>query len=469
MTLKLYNTLTRRKEVFKPLKGKVVGIYSCGPTVYGFAHIGNFRAYIFSDLLRRYLKYKGYKVKQVMNLTDVDDKTIKGSRNRGIPLAEYTLKYKQAFFENIKTLNIGQVEVYPEATKHIREMVGLVKKLLKKGYAYQSGDGSIYYDISKFADYGKLAHLDMDGLKEGARIKHDEYAKEKAQDFALWKAYDNEDGDVFWQTELGKGRPGWHIECSAMSMKYLGNSFDIHTGGVDLIFPHHTNEIAQSEGATGKKFVNYWLHNEHLLVDGRKMSKSLGNFFTLRDLLNKCHKPMAIRYILLTTHYRQQLNFTEESLKAAENAVERLNNLIFNLRNVTSASDNKAADRLIEQTKIKFERKMDDDLNISEALAVIFDFVRDVNKLIDTNRISRKNAKDVIESMKKFDTVIGVIDFKEESIGKEILNLVNEREKARKEKDFAKADKIREKIKEKGFIIEDSKEGSRIRKSINRI
>jgi len=469
MTLKLYNTLTRRKEVFKPLKGKVVGIYSCGPTVYGFAHIGNFRAYIFSDLLRRYLKYKGYKVKQVMNLTDVDDKTIKGSRNRGIPLAEYTLKYKQAFFENIKTLNIGQVEVYPEATKHIREMVGLVKKLLKKGYAYQSGDGSIYYDISKFADYGKLAHLDMDGLKEGARIKHDEYAKEKAQDFALWKAYDNEDGDVFWQTELGKGRPGWHIECSAMSMKYLGNSFDIHTGGVDLIFPHHTNEIAQSEGATGKKFVNYWLHNEHLLVDGRKMSKSLGNFFTLRDLLNKCHKPMAIRYILLTTHYRQQLNFTEESLKAAENAVERLNNLIFNLRNVTSASDNKAADRLIEQTKIKFERKMDDDLNISEALAVIFDFVRDVNKLTDTNRISKKNAGDVISLMKKFDTVIGVIDFKEESIDKEILGLAEEREKARKEKDFARADKIREKIKEKGFIIEDSKEGSRIRKSINRI
>ena len=449
MTLKLYNTLTRRKEVFKPLKGKVVGIYSCGPTVYGFAHIGNFRAYIFSDLLRRYLKYKGYKVKQVMNLTDVDDKTIKGSRNRGIPLAEYTLKYKQAFFENIKTLNIGQVEVYPEATKHIREMVGLVKKLLKKGYAYQSGDGSIYYDISKFADYGKLAHLDMDGLKEGARIKHDEYAKEKAQDFALWKAYDNEDGDVFWQTELGKGRPGWHIECSAMSMKYLGNSFDIHTGGVDLIFPHHTNEIAQSEGATGKKFVNYWLHNEHLLVDGRKMSKSLGNFFTLRDLLNKCHKPMAIRYILLTTHYRQQLNFTEESLKAAENAVERLNNLIFNLRNVTSASDNKAADRLIEQTKIKFERKMDDDLNISEALAVIFDFVRDVNKLIDTNRISRKNAKDVIESMKKFDTVIGVIDFKEESIDKEILGLAEEREKAEEGEVKEPEVKVEEKKEEK--------------------
>src|SRR3989338_1743942 len=278
MTLKLYNTLTRRKEVFKPLKGKVVGIYSCGPTVYGFAHIGNFRAYIFSDLLRRYLKYKGYKVKQVMNLTDVDDKTIKGSRNRGIPLAEYTLKYKQAFFENIKTLNIGQVEVYPEATKHIREMVGLVKKLLKKGYAYQSGDGSIYYDISKFADYGKLAHLDMDGLKEGARIKHDEYAKEKAQDFALWKAYDNEDGDVFWETELGKGRPGWHIECSAMSMKYLCKTFDIHTGGTDTMFPHHENEKTQSEAAPGYKDVNNWLHCEHLMVEGKKMSKSLGNF-----------------------------------------------------------------------------------------------------------------------------------------------------------------------------------------------
>jgi len=412
----------------------------------------------------RYLKYKGYKVKQVMNLTDVDDKTIKGSTKERVPLTEYTLKYKEAFFDDINTLNIEKVEVYPEATKHIKEMTALIEKLLKKSYAYKGDDGSIYYDISKFKNYRKLANLELESLKQGERVKNDEYAKEKAQDFALWKAYDKEDGDVFWQTELGKGRPGWHIECSAMSMKYHGNSFDIHTGGVDLTFPHHTNEIAQSEGATGKKFVKYWVHNEHLLVNGRKMSKSFGNFFTLRDLLKKGHTPMAIRYVLLATHYRQQLNFTEDGLKAAENAVERLNNFIFKLRNVKSDTSNKTVDRLIEQTKIKFEKKMDDSLNISEALGVVFDFVRDINKLIDEDKISKKNAKDAIGLMKEIDSVIGVIDFKEESINKEITDLVKEREKARKEKDFARADKIRDKIKEKGFIIEDSSEGPRIKK-----
>ena len=460
MTLKLYNTLTRKKETFKPLKDNLVRIYSCGPTVYDFAHIGNFRAYLCSDLLRRYLKYKGYKIKQVMNLTDVDDKTIKGSINEGIPLAEYTLKYKQAFFEDIKTLNIEKVEVYPEATKHIREMVSLVKKLLKKGYAYKSEDGSTYYDISKFKDYGKLAHLDLKELKEGARIKHDEYEKEKAQDFALWKAYDDEDGNVFWQTEIGKGRPGWHIECSAMSMKYLGESFDIHLGGVDLIFPHHTNEIAQSEGATGKRFVKYWLHNEHLLVNGRKMSKSLGNFFTLRDLLKKGHSPMAIRYTLLTTHYRQQLNFTEESLKSAENTIQRLNDFMLKLEEAKESRSNKRVNGLISKTKKSFEKEMDDDLSISNALAVIFDFIREINKL----KIGRKDAEKIHKLMMDFNNVLGFIETKKEELDKDIEKLIKEREEARKNKNYKKADKIRNNLKKKGIILEDTPDGVRWKK-----
>jgi len=458
--LKLYNTLTRKKEEFKPIKKDYVRLYSCGPTVYDFAHIGNFRAYIFSDLLRRYLKYKNYKVKQIMNLTDVDDKTIKGSRKEGVVLAEYTLKYKEAFFEDIKKLNIENVEFYPEATKHIKEMVVLIKTLLNKKYAYKSDDGSIYYDISKFKNYGKLAHLDMKGLKKGARVKHDEYEKEKTHDFALWKAYDEEDGDVFWKTELGKGRPGWHIECSAMSMKYLGESFDIHTGGVDLIFPHHENEIAQSEAATKKKFVKYWIHNEHLLVDGKKMSKSLGNFYTLRDILKKGYNPKAIRYLLLSTHYRQKLNFTFKVLEAAKNSIDRLNNFVFNLKNIKETKDNKEVSALIKKVKEEFEKEMDDDLNISKALAVIFDFMRDVNKLI----ISKKDAKEIYNVMFNFNKVLGVLEEKEEKISKEIQDLINEREKARKNKDYKKADEIRNELRKKGFIIEDTKEGPRLKK-----
>ncbi|MEM7819165.1 MAG: cysteine--tRNA ligase, partial [Candidatus Aenigmatarchaeota archaeon] len=291
MVLKLFNTLTRKKEVFKPIKKNEVRMYTCGPTVYDFAHIGNFRTYVWQDILKRWLLFKGFKVKHVMNLTDIDDKTIKGAREQGISLREFTEKYIKAFFEDSKTLNLLPADVYPRATEHIREIVELIKILIEKGYAYKGEDGSIYYDISKFKDYGKLSKLKIKELKAGARVKSDSYTKEEAYDFALWKAWDPEDGEVFFETEIGKGRPGWHIECSAMSMKYLGETFDIHTGGVDLIFPHHENEIAQSEAATGKKFVNYWLHAEHLIVEGRKMSKSLGNFYTLRDLLAKGYDP----------------------------------------------------------------------------------------------------------------------------------------------------------------------------------
>ena len=323
MALRFFNTLTRAKEDFYTVHPGEVGMYTCGPTVYDYAHIGNFRAYVFGDILHRYLIYKGYQVTYVMNLTDVDDKTIAGSQKERITLAEYTRRYKDAFFEDIRDLNIIPADIYPEATTHIKDMTDLVKTLLAKDKAYKN-EGSTYYRIESFPQYGKLSRMEMSGLKAGARVASDEYEKEQVADFALWKGWEQKDGPIFWETGVGKGRPGWHIECSAMSMKYLGKHFDIHTGGVDLIFPHHENEIAQSEAATDEKFVNFWLHNEHLMVEGRKMAKSFGNYYTLRDLLNKGYHPIAIRYLLLATHYRQQLNFTFDGLEAAKNALQRL-------------------------------------------------------------------------------------------------------------------------------------------------
>jgi cysteinyl-tRNA synthetase len=454
--LKLYNTLTRKKELFKPIKKGFVGMYSCGPTVYDFAHIGNFRAYIAADLLKRYIRFKGFRVKHVMNITDVDDKTIKNSRKQGVSLKKFTDKYIKAFFEDIETLNIDKADVYPKATETIKEMVSLVKRLLEKGIAYKGDDGSIYYNISMFKEYGKLAGVKLKEMQAKSRISHDEYDKEDTQDFALWKAWDDEDGDVFWLTDIGKGRPGWHIECSAMSSKYLGKHFDIHTGGVDLIFPHHQNEIAQSEAANNCKFVNYWFHNEHLLVENKKMSKSLGNFYTLRDLLNKGYGPRAIRYVLLSTHYREKLNFTFTGLEAAKNGIERLDNFMFNLKHIQENKDNKKIMTLIKKVENNFEKAMDDDLNIANALAVIFDFIRDVNK----EEISKKNAKEIIKFMKKIDSVLGLLkEEKEEKLDKNIEALIKKREFARKNKDYEKADKIRAELKEKGIILEDTKKG----------
>ncbi|MCX6799432.1 MAG: cysteine--tRNA ligase, partial [Candidatus Diapherotrites archaeon] len=324
--LKLYNTIGRKKQPFKPLHGKTVGMYTCGPTVYNYIHIGNLKSFLAEDVLKRYLLYKGFKVKHVRNLTDVDDKTINGSRMEGVPLREFTEKYTRAFFEDIESVRILPAGIYPKATEHIAEMVKLIKALLRKGYAYKGDDGSIYYSIKKFKNYGKLAGINFRELKVGARVKQDTYDKGEAQDFALWKSWAPDDGDVYWETEIGKGRPGWHIECSAMSMKYLGSTFDIHGGGEDLVFPHHENEIAQSEGATGKKFVRYWVHNAFLLVNGEKMSKSLGNYYTLRDL--KDYNPIAVRYLMISSSYRQPLNFTFEALRAAQSALDRLNELI---------------------------------------------------------------------------------------------------------------------------------------------
>src|SRR3989338_1039915 len=455
MPLKFFNTLARRKEIFRPLRGKNVGMYTCGPTVYDYAHIGNFRAYVWEDLLRRYLKYRGFRVKQVMNLTDVDDKTIKGSRAQGIPLQEFTEKYKKAFFEDIAKLNIERVEIYPSATEHINEMVALIRELLKKKYAYKGEDGSIYYNIKKFKNYGKLSKFKLRKLIAGKRVKQDEYEKEVASDFALWKAWDENDGDVFWETALGKGRPGWHIECSAMSMKYLGETFDIHTGGIDNMFPHHENEIAQSEAAAGKKFVKYWMHCRHLLVNGKKMSKSLGNFYALGDL--KDYDASAIRYLLLATHYRKELNFTLQGLEGAKNIVGHLNETIRRLKDA-NGNENKNMQKLIKNTKIKFEKAMDDDLDITKALSALSEFEKQINKAIDANELSRNNATAVIEFLKSVDSVLGVMKFESEELklSAEVQRLIEERENARKGKDFAKADEIRAKLKEMGYALDDT-------------
>ncbi|MFO8016515.1 MAG: cysteine--tRNA ligase [Candidatus Woesearchaeota archaeon] len=467
MNLKLYNTLTRKIEPFRPIEAGKAAIYSCGPTVYDFAHIGNFRAYICSDLLVRWLEYRGFKVTQVMNLTDVDDKTIKGSMKEGVSLSEYTKRYKEAFFEDIKALNMRKADEYPEATQTIDEMAKIVKTLMDKGYAYRGDDNSIYFSVRKFSDYGKLSGVKVKDLKAGARVKQDEYEKEEANDFALWKAWDEGDGDVFWETELGKGRPGWHIECSAMSMKNLGPTFDIHTGGIDLVFPHHENEIAQSEACTGKRFVNYWVHNEWLLVNGRKMSKSLGNFFTFRDLLEKGHKPRAIRYLLLTTHYRTQLNFTEDGIKAADSSVQRLidfRDRMEELKEGSDAEENEDVKGLVQKARKDFEDSMDDDLQISPALAAVFDFVHEANRLAMDNRLGRKNAQEIISFIDDIDRVLGIMDYAEDDVPEDIKAMAEEREKARKEKDFKKADSIRDELKEKGYSVEDTPSGPRLKR-----
>jgi cysteinyl-tRNA synthetase len=459
----IFNTLTRQKEIFTPISQGEVKMYTCGPTVYDYAHIGNFRAFLFEDLLKRWLRYCGFRVIHIMNLTDVDDKTIKGSQTKGVALKRYTEFFVKAFFEDIAKLNIDPADVYPCATDHVPEMVAIIKTLQEKGFAYRGEDGSIYYAVSKFPEYGKLSHLKVGELKAGARVSQDEYAKEDVQDFALWKAYTSEDGDAFWETELGKGRPGWHIECSAMSMKYLGETFDIHCGGIDNMFPHHENEIAQSEAATGKIFAYYWMHNEHLQVEGKKMSKRFGNFYTLRDLLEKGYDPMVIRYLLLSTHYRQQFNFTFEGLNAAKGAIERLKNLRRRLQDAKGSDSEGKVAMQIQHVKQGFGEAMNDDLNISTALAALFDFVREINNLLDANVVSREEADQAAESLMQFNTVLGVIDKveKEEPLPSDIDNLVQKREEARRAKNWKEADQIRDQLKVLGIVVEDTAQGVR--------
>ena len=463
MTLILTNTYGRKLQKFVPLKKNVVRIYTCGPTVWDYAHIGNFRTYVFQDVLRRYLEYKGYRVVQVTNITDVDDKTIRQSKATGVTLREYTKKYEEAYFADLEALNIERAEHYPRATEHIEQMVALVKKLMRKGFAYQA-EGSVYFDVSRFKTYGKLSGARLDELKTGARVDSDEYGKDEARDFVLWKGWRPEDGSVFWETTIGKGRPGWHIECSAMSMKYLGTTFDIHSGGEDLIFPHHENEIAQSEGATGKKFVRFWLHCGMLMVAGRKMAKSSGNFYTLKDLLSKGHDPLVVRYLLMSAHYRAQLNFTEEALSDAAKAVEALRGTYRRVKSAetTSKHDNISLRKLLSREQREFEKAMDDDLNTPRALAAVHRTARAVNRAIDQSEFSKEDVTAVLRLFSRLDSVLGILADRTapSELPKEAERLIRERDQARANRDWATADKLREELYAIGIIVEDTPAGT---------
>ncbi|MBI2628949.1 cysteine--tRNA ligase [Candidatus Pacearchaeota archaeon] len=438
--LKLYNTLTRKKEAFIPIKKGSVSMYSCGPTVYNYAHIGNLRTYIFNDLLKKSLQFLGYKVIHVMNITDVDDKTIMASQKNDKTLKEFTREYEKIFFQDIDSLNIKKPDYVLRATESINEMVKIIKSLMDKGYAYKTSDG-IYFSINKSKDYGKLAQLEkrkQDKNKE--RVKNDEYDKENMRDFALWKFYTKEDGDNFWNTEIGKGRPGWHIECSAMSMKSLGNRLDIHTGAVDLIFPHHTNEIAQSEAATGKKFVNYWLHAGFLTVKEGKMSKSLGNVIYLENIISQGFSPLDYRYMCLTTHYRSPLIFSLENLNAAKNSYERLKNICQELKDDKNVNKSYLAE---------FEKVIEDDLDMPKALQVLWNLLRD------------PKAKGKYQTIKIMDSIfsLDLLDKPKINIPDEIKKLVKDREQARKSKNWKLADELRDKINKQGYFISDTDQG----------
>jgi len=459
MEIRFFNTMERKVVPFAPLKPGEVGLYTCGPTVYNFAHIGNFRAYTFEDILKRTLEFFGYKVHQVMNLTDVDDKTIRDSRAAGLPLRTFTEKYKKAFFEDIKTLNIEPAEVYPAATDHIPEMIALIKILMEKGFAYQAEDKCIYFSIAKFPAYGRLARIDRENQRAGVRINTDEYAKDSVADFALWKAWDENDGDVKWESPWGPGRPGWHIECSAMSSKYLGTAFDIHTGGIDNMFPHHEDEIAQSEAANGKKWVNYWLHCEHLMLNGEKMSKSLGNFYTLRDLQAKGWRGPEIRWVLVGAHYRKKLNFTFEALAQARETLNRFSAFFARMRGVSAPGDGSEIRGQIDSALEKFGYAMADDLNTAEAVAQLFELSREANRLADAGTLSKAGAAEVLAAFRKFDSIIGCLDVDKvpeaEEIPQELAALAEQRAAARKAKNFAESDRLRDEISAKGYLIED--------------
>ena len=462
--IKLFNTLTRKKESFKSIIKNKVGLYTCGPTVYWYAHLGNLRTYLFEDILRRTLEYNGYKIKQVMNITDIEDKIIKKALQENKDIYAITKPYIKLFFDDLKKLNIEKAEKYPKAASHIKEMINIIKSLIKKGLAYKGEDGSVYFDISKYKNYGKLSRLDKEELKINARISSDEYKKEEAQDFVLWKNQASEELKkikAVWKSPWGWGRPGWHIECSAMAIKYLGKTFDIHCGAVDLIFPHHENEIAQSEGATGKKFSNYWLHGEHLLINGQKMSKSLGNFFTLRDI-ESAFNPLAFRYLVLTSHYRSKLNFTWESLQAAQNALFRLNDELQIMNYESLAKQNKltANKNLIIDYQKKFLSAINDDLNTPKAIALIWRIIK------DDNLPSPVKKQLILE----FNKVLGlrldkIKPIKIQKIPIKIKEMTEKREQLRRNQQFIPADLLRKKIEELGYVMEDTANGLKIKKS----
>jgi cysteinyl-tRNA synthetase len=483
--MRFFNTYSRKLEEFQPLDpaARSIKIYTCGPTVYSRAHIGNFRAYIFEDLLQRHLELRGYKVHRVMNITDVDDKTIRGAREAGVPLVKFTGQFKQAFFEDAKTLRIRCADEFPCATdlRYIERMIAMIGALISKRLAYQADDNSVYFRINKFPEYGKLAHFDLTQLQSTGRVKHDEYDKEHIGDFALWKAWDEEDGDVKWDSPWGLGRPGWHIECSAMATTLLGDQIDIHCGGVDNIFPHHEAEIAQSEGVTGKKFVRYWLHCAHLLVDGQKMAKSLGNFYTVPDVLAKGYTGRELRYALLRVHYRVPLNFTWEGMNEARESLGRIDEWLARLRevaekeNVQPASAVDGLRRGERSTPINreqasnaqrptqnFEDALDDDLNISAALGFLFESIRETNRAMDANKLDAGSAKAWLEWWKRINTVLDLEAGGEIVIPQEVTQLANERENARRERNWKRSDELRERISALGWEVRDTNDGAKL-------
>jgi len=459
--MKFYNTLTNKIETFKEIKKGAIGLYTCGPTVYDFAHIGNFRSYVFEDLVKRYFIYRGFHMEHVMNITDIDDKTIKKANELQVSLEEVTEPIIKAFMEDIETMNILKADHYPRATEHIDEMLEIVEKLEEKGYAYKK-DHSVYFSIEKFSDYGRLANISKENLRTGISVDADEYDKENAQDFVLWKGKKEEEGETSWKSDkYGEGRPGWHLECSAMSSKYLGDHFDIHMGGVDNIFPHHENEIAQSVCATGKKFVNYWVHCQHLIVDNQKMSKSLGNFYTLRDLLKRGYDPMEIRYLLISTHYRKLLNFSFAGLAQSRQSLKRISDFIFSLNGLTPADgETKEISRLTKESEKKFQENMDGDFNISGALGILFEFIHQVN--LGLNDLKKEDIKNILDFMDRIDRVLGVIKKEEEAVlDAEIEEKIKQRNNAREEKNYQLADAIRDELKAKGIVLIDTPDGAR--------
>ena len=461
--LRFRNTLSGKVEEFHPMVEGEVRLYYCGPTVWNFGHIGNFRSALAADVLRRYLKFKGFKVTHVMNITDVEDRIIAQSQAAGLSIDEYTEKYIEAMWEDADALGLERPDIVPRATRHIPEMVDLIEKLLAKNHAYKS-DGSIYYRIASFPEYGKLSKINFAGNIAGAseRIDTDKYEKEDARDFALWKEPESET-EPAWDTAIGRGRPGWHIECSAMSMKYLGETFDIHAGGVDLVFPHHENEIAQSEGATGKQFVRYWIHFEHLKVEGETMSKSKGNYYTFRDITAKGYSPSAIRYFLLSVPYNKQLNFTFEALTGAEKTVASLRD--FRARLIEARTEPGSNDVLHEATLRalqEFEDGMDDDLNTSIALAALHNLTREVNTALARKRVKEDNKRELLEALARFDSVLNVFgDDEKPMLDSEVQSLIDERQEARRRRDFGRADEIRDELADRGIVLEDTKDGVR--------
>jgi cysteinyl-tRNA synthetase len=459
MSIRFLNTYSRRLEEFAPIAPPAVKLYTCGPTVYNFAHIGNFRAYIFEDLLQRHLEARGFAVERVMNLTDVDDKTIRGARQAALPLTKFTQRFKEAFFDDLATLRIKRAAHFPAATepRFIERMIAMIAQLMEKGVAYQAEDRSVYFRLSKFPDYGKLAHLNLDELRPSGRIANDEYEKESIGDFALWKAWDEADGDVKWDSPWGPGRPGWHIECSAMATALLGPEIDIHCGGVDNIFPHHEAEIAQSECCTGKKFVRTWLHCAHLMVEGQKMAKSLGNFFTLRDLLDKGWTGREIRYALISVNYRLPLNFTFDGLAGARSALQRIDEWVARLSEYATSSQQPAtSDRLAG-----FFAALDDDLNISGALGHLFETIRETNRAMDAGQLDAAAARALLDEWQRVNAVLG-FEKEAEQIPAEVLTLLEERKAARAAKEWKMSDAIRDQIATLGWQVKDTKDGQKL-------